>query len=196
MSREYFNEKACIWDELIAEKDGRRLARLARFLNIGPSSTVLDVGTGTGVFLPFLVRSMGSLGRLVAIDFAENMLARAVKKNSNGNVNYIQADVTFLPLPDEIFDTVVCYSSFPHFRDKLKALREVHRVLTTEGRVFICHTSSRTAINHIHSEIPDVAGDLIPAESEMTRLLEAAGFEQAEVRDLDESYLATAVKNG
>ena len=47
MSRVYFNEKATVWDETVAEKDGTKLERMAESLDIEPGSTVLDVGTGT-----------------------------------------------------------------------------------------------------------------------------------------------------
>ena len=55
MNREYFNQKADGWDETTAEKDISKLERMAERLNIEPGSMVLDVGTGTGVFIPFIV---------------------------------------------------------------------------------------------------------------------------------------------
>ena len=59
MTRSYFNSKADIWDEKIAEKDVERLASLAKSLDIRRGDTVLDVGTGTGVLVPFLLEKVG-----------------------------------------------------------------------------------------------------------------------------------------
>ena len=52
MSKEFFNARAATWDERAAEKDVGRLKAMAARLDITPGSTVLDVGTGTGVFVP------------------------------------------------------------------------------------------------------------------------------------------------
>lgn len=194
MIRDYFNSKAAIWDEKIAEKDNVKLEKMARSLNIEPGSTVLDVGTGTGVFAPFLLDRIGKNGRLVCMDFAEEMLKRARAKNFEGNIDYVCADITKTKFDDEFFHTVVCYSSFPHFHDKVKALLEIRRVLKKGGNLLICHTSSRSEINQIHQQISAVCNHLIPDEKEMRGLLSSAGFEGITILDEKNSYLAKAIK--
>jgi len=194
MIREYFNEKADIWDENIAEKDMDKLEWMAGRLNIKPGSVVLDIGTGTGVFLPFILRAAGSQGRVIALDFAEEMLRRAQAKGLEGNVDYIQADVARIPLPAGLVDIIVCYSSFPHFPDKPGTLTEMSRVMSNGGRLFICHTSSRTQINEIHRQIPVVENDILPEEREMHTMLMEAGFKDVLVADESESYFAGATK--
>lgn len=194
MIRAYFNQKAAIWDETIAERDVTKLEQMAERLDIQPNSIVLDVGTGTGVFLPFLLSKIGRYGQLVALDCAEEMLRRARTKGYDGNINYVHADVMSMPLGDEIFDVVVCYSSFPHFQNKPKALSQVNLVLKKNGKLFICHTSSRAAINGIHRQIPVVHDDIIPDESEMQHILSAAGFTDIRIEDGGDSYLASASK--
>ena len=195
MIRAYFNEKATIWDEIVAEKDEIKLERMAESLDIESGSALLDVGTGTGVFVPYLLRRIGRRGRLVTLDFAEEMLKRARAKNCNGNIEYLNADVTNIPLRDEIFDIVVCYSSFPHFQDKPKSLNEISRVLKKGGRLVICHTSSRATINDIHHQIPVVQNDIIPGEGEMQTMLSMAGFGGINICDNGDSYLASARKS-
>ena len=194
MSRAYFNQKAAIWDETIAEGDPAKLGRMARCLNIKPGATILDIGTGTGVFLPFLLSEIGENGQIVALDFAEEMLRKARAKGFNRNVAYLQADVTSIPLGEAIFDSVVCYSSFPHFRDKPGALAEIKRVTKSGGELSICHTSSRARVNQIHCQIPAVASDIIPDQGEMEAMLSRAGFTDIRVDDSGESYLAQARK--
>jgi len=88
MIREYFNKKAAIWDETVAEKDTAKLERMAKRLNIRPGSTILDVGTGTGVFIPFLLSEIGKSGRIIASDFAEKMLRR-----SRASINEIHRQI-------------------------------------------------------------------------------------------------------
>ncbi len=194
MIKTYFNEKAAIWDETIAEKDGPKLEEMAKWLDIEPGSTVLDVGTGTGVFVPFILSRIGRNGRLVCLDLAEEMLKRARAKGFEGNIEYICADITNSRLADDTFDAVVCYSSFPHFQDKPKALSVINRVLKRGGGLFICHTSSRNTINEIHRQIPEVRKDLIPEEDEMWQLLFTAGFSEIYICDGDDRYQASAKK--
>ncbi len=194
MIRGYFNQRAAIWDESVAEKDIAKLERMARRLNIKPGSIVLDVGTGTGVFLPFLRKEIGGGGRIIALDFAEEMLRNARAKGFDGNIDYLHADVTNIPLCSNIIDAIVCYSSFPHFQDKPKALAEMKRVIKGGGRLLICHTSSRASINEIHRQTPTVKKDTIPDEDDMRLLLSAAGFTEVKIDDNSDSYLASAEK--
>ena len=194
MTRAYFNEKAATWDETVAEKDMTKLERIAERLDIEPASVVLDIGTGTGVFVPYLLNRIGKHGRLFALDFAEEMLKRARAKGFDGSIDYLCADVTNIPIGDEIFDAIVCYSSFPHFQDKLGAFAEMNRVIKTGGKLFICHTSSRATINGIHREIPIVQNDVIPNEDKMQTMLSAAGFTEIKIHDNSQSYLASAKK--
>jgi ubiquinone/menaquinone biosynthesis C-methylase UbiE len=194
MTRSYFNRQADIWDERIAEKDSKRLASLAQRLDIRRDDTVLDVGTGTGVLVPFLLEKIGPEGKLVCLDAAEKMLAKARAKNFQGNIEYIRADISRTRFRDEVYNAVVCYSSFPHFQDKAGALQEISRVLKKGGRLFICHTSSRASINRIHQRIPELSHDLIPDNGEMERLLSLAGLGQINLHNEASSYLAAATK--
>ena len=194
MIRAYFNQKAAIWDETVAEKDEVKLELMVERLNIKPGSKMLDVGTGTGVFIPFLLSKVGNRGQIVALDVAEEMLRRARAKGFNGVFACLNADVANIPLPDETFDAVVCYSSFPHFQDKPKALGEIYRVTKSGGNLFICHTSSRDNINEIHNGIPEVANDLIPDADEMQIMLAKAGFVDIRIEDYRENYFCCARK--
>ena len=143
MIKTYFNTKAAIWDEEIAEKDPAKLAKMAARLNIEKGARVLDVGTGTGIFIPYLQKLIGESGLLAAIDIAENMLEKSLAKNHQGNIVYLQADIMYAPLAHGQFDVVVCYSSFPHFQNKIKALSEIAQVLKNGGGLYLCHTSSK-----------------------------------------------------
>jgi len=195
MLRVYFNQKAASWDETSSERDVTKLERMAGRLNIEPGSVLLDVGTGTGVFLPHLLDRIGKDGRIVALDIAEEMLLKSLAKGYNGKIDYLCADITNIPLDGGIFDAVVCYSSFPHFHDKPRALAEVKRVLKRGGRVLICHTSSRTHINEIHRQVPVVQNDIIPDEIEMQKILSMAGLVDIIIEDGTDSYLVTAMRS-
>ena len=194
MSREFFNTRAATWDEKVTEKDPSKLEAILARMDIEPGSAVLDVGTGTGVFVPYLLHKIGEQGQLVCLDFAENMLAITRAKRFSEDIRYICADITESGLPDNVFDAVVCYSVFPHFEDKPKILDEIYRVLKPDGRLFIAHTSSRQAINDIHRSLPEVSDHVFPENEELEMMLTSAGFIDISISDGRDSYFVRAVK--
>ncbi len=194
MLRDYFNEKAAVWDETAAEKNLAKLTELAGQIGLKSGDVVLDVGTGTGVFLSYILEIIGPTGLVYALDVAEKMLAEAQKKYPQLNIKYLHAGVENIPLPDAACDVVNCYSCFPHFSDKTKALMEIKRVLKPGGVVFIGHTSGRDHINNIHRHIEAVKDHLLPDAIEMQQMFNAAGFIGVRVADKQDSYSASARK--
>jgi len=140
------------------------------------------------------LEKVGPDGCIVGLDISGEMLRRAKAKGHP--VECIQGDAQSLPIQDSTFDWVICNAVFPHFTDKLRALREIHRVLKEGGRLVVCHTASREAVNEIHRSIGGVvAYDTIPPNDEMRRLLSEAGLDRAVVRDGPDRYLVLACRN-
>lgn len=193
--RTYFNEKASNWDSLFPDEVKLRLREIVRGLSIRPGAKVLDVGTGTGILIPFLVEAVGSAGTVVAMDFAAQMLAVARQKYSWPNVQFLEADVAAIPFPGQTFDEVVCNSAFPHFTDQPQAAKEMGRVLKTGGRIAVCHPHSREYVNNLHRSLDGVvSNDLIPDDETMRALFAAAGFQEIAIQDGAGCYLLTARK--
>jgi ubiquinone/menaquinone biosynthesis C-methylase UbiE len=193
--REYFNQLAGKWDKMTPEETRARLPQMIDYLAIKPGDTILDVGGGTGILLPLLYNAAGDRGKIVSLDIAEEMLRQARNNGHQSNIDFIHADVAAIPFSDEIFDLVICYSCFPHFPAKLKALAEMARVLRNRGRLAICHTASRQTINELHKSVGNVVeNDTIPDEATMRDMLTASGLKTIEVRDEAHRYLAIAAK--
>jgi ubiquinone/menaquinone biosynthesis C-methylase UbiE len=180
---------------MTSEETKVRLPSLVNELNIRPGATILDIGSGTGILLPLLHKATNGEGKIVSLDIAEEMLKQARNNGHNGDVDYIHADVAAIPFSSDTFDLVICYSCFPHFSDKTKALAEITRVLRKGGRLAICHTASRREINELHHSIGGVVKhDTIPDEAKMVALLEASGLKPIEIVDERHRYLVTASK--
>jgi ubiquinone/menaquinone biosynthesis C-methylase UbiE len=196
LSQNFFNQRAAGWDAGPAEKDTGKLAAMANRLDIQPGAAVLDVGTGTGVFVPYILDKIGDSGSLVCLDYAEEMLKVAQRKEFNraATIRYLCADVMASGLDDAAFDAIVCYSVFPHFEDKPAVLRELYRLLKPGGRLLVCHTANSTTINRIHAGLPEVSTHLLPGVAGMAVLLAEAGFADLSVVDGADDYLASAVR--
>jgi len=193
--REYFNQLAGKWDKMTPEETRARLPQMIDYLAIKPGDTILDVGGGTGILLPLLYNAAGDRGKIVSLDIAEEMLKRARDNAYPNSIHYIHADVAAIPLSGKSFDLVICYSCFPHFPDKPKALAEMARVLRNRGRLVICHTASRQAINELHKSVGNVVeNDTIPDEAIMRKMLAASELKPIEVRDESHRYHAIAAK--
>jgi len=194
MSKQYFNDRAGIWDEKVAEKDTAKLKAMAARLKIETGATVLDAGTGTGVFMPYLLDKIGTDGSLICLDYAEEMIKEAKAKKHAGNISFICTDIVTTGLPENFCDAVVCYSVFPHFDHPFRALQEIARVLKPGGWLYVCHTSSRQTINEIHHKIPEVCDHVLPENDDFRRMLIQAGFVDISIEDGAEDYLVKAKK--
>ena len=107
----FFNQAAQNWDK---EFDNPQLhAFLEQFVpsfGLSAGQHVLDVGTGTGILIPFLHKALGSKGHITAIDYAQNMVDICKTKYAHlPNVSIMVADAEKLQFPDESFDAVTCF---------------------------------------------------------------------------------------
>jgi ubiquinone/menaquinone biosynthesis C-methylase UbiE len=195
--QEYFDQLAPTWDdEELTPERLKSLGKIVKELGIKPGYCVLDIGSGTGVLLPFLIVELGDEGKIVALDFSAEMLGQAQAKNFPPIVGFAQADVLAIPLADNSVDLAICNSVFPHFNDKVKALNEIARVLRNNGRLVICHTMSREAINQLHQSVGGViAKDLLPPEFQLRGLIKQAGLRVSHFEDSRERYLVIAEKS-
>jgi ubiquinone/menaquinone biosynthesis C-methylase UbiE len=194
--QQYFDQLAPTWDKELNQERLKCLGNIVKELGIKPGYYVLDIGSGTGVLLPFIIAELGDEGKVVALDFSAEMLIQAQAKNFPPIVHFAQADVLAIPLDDNSVDLAICNSAFPHFNDKGKALREIARVLRNNGRLVICHTMSRETLNRLHQSIGGiVASDLLPDEFQLRGLIKQAGLKITHFEDSPERYLVIAEKS-
>ncbi len=194
--QEYFDQLAQTWDKELTRERLKCLSNIVKELGIKPGYYVLDIGSGTGVLLPFLIAELGDKGKIVALDFSAEMLGQAKAKNFQPIIGFAQADVLAIPLAGNSVDLAICNSVFPHFNDKVKALKEIARVLRNNGRLVICHTMSRKMINQLHQSIGGaVANALLPPEFQLKELIKQAGLKVTHFEDSPERYLVIAEKS-
>jgi SAM-dependent methyltransferase len=97
------------------------------FLSARPGPDVLDAGAGQGT----LSAKLAELGFDVTSADASPAAVAVLEQRLRGEV--VRADVTSLPFEDQRFDAVVLGEVLEHIEDDLGALREVARVLRTDG---------------------------------------------------------------
>ena len=67
--RAFFNEKAAIWDEITVH-NLKKVQYIVDQLRIQCDDRILDVGTGTGIMIPFYEKYLVN-GCVVAVDYSE-----------------------------------------------------------------------------------------------------------------------------
>lgn len=192
MSRQaYFDSVAPKWDNWNEREkmEPRLIAGLRRF-ELGADERILDLGCGTGILLQHVLVELGDGGRVIAVDFSEEMLQRARRKFTDGRVRFEQREATDLPVEDASIDRVLCFSTWPHFPDPEAVLREVERVLVPGGHLHIWHLASKEMINSIHSGVGGLLGeDLLVPATELVELGEKVGFVTEKALDESDEYL-------
>ena len=108
-------------------------------IHLGES--VLDLGCGAGFDTLIAGFAVGPTGRVVGIDLSAEMLAVAEDGRLGSglaNVQFQEAPVEELPLPDDAFDVAISNGVLNLIPDKPMALREIFRVLSPGGRLQAC----------------------------------------------------------
>ncbi len=98
-----------------------------------------DVGCGAGRYDLHLFNQLGDRLFLYCIDANKNMLRQLqsfLKRNAVQRFRTIEAYAHEIPLPANSLDSVFTFNAIHHFRLPL-FFREVYRVLTPGGKVFI-----------------------------------------------------------
>ncbi len=194
---DFFNQLAPDWDKRFYTSELKdHLQSLVSDFHLQKGGRVLDVGSGTGGIIPYLLENIGKEGSVWAIDFAEEMVRIGREKfRQEPRVYFQSASVEALPFADHFFDHVACFGALPHFEDKGPAIGEMGRVLKNGGTLIIAHALSSQEIKNHHKGSSPVSMDCLPEEEEMIVLLAENGFRMIRLIDRSKYYLCEGVKN-
>ncbi len=186
--KDFFNEKAEVWDE-ISIHDLEKVEYIVELQKINSGDKILDVGTGTGIMIPFYEKHLID-GSVVAIDYAEKMIAVARSKypeEEHPMISFLVSDVYDLEYYEE-FDLVMCYSCLPHFVDKPLAIQILSKALKKGGRLVVAHSDSADEINGVHMNTGgEIKNDFLPDMQQLEQIMKENGLRVRFSRD-DESY--------
>ena len=117
------------------EKRGETALRLVASLGLSDPQ-ILEVGCGSG----WLTEGLQRLGRVVAVDLADEVIARAQKRLPAAQ--FRAGDVEALVFPEAPFDVIVTLETLSHVEDQPRFIAHLagllkrggHLVLTTQNR--------------------------------------------------------------
>ena len=188
-TKEFFNSMADKWDEK-NRYETDKIELMLNLLYIKNGDKTLDVGTGTGVLLPLLLQKTGGES-ITAIDIAEKMIEKAKRKFPNTGIRFVTADVMEYLFANDFFDHIICYSVFPHLREKSAAIARFGAALKPGGLLSVLHSASKEKINgvHIHARSREINSDYLLPAGEYLPLLYKNSLREEIIIDNEEMFM-------
>lgn len=193
----FFDRLSEIWDDNEVLSTPDKILEILSELDIRKGMEILDLGTGTGVLVPYLSSMVGDNGKVTALDISEGMLGQARKKYGNvANVTFILQDFEKEEVSGK-YDLVLLYCVFPHLHFPEQTLKRLALTnLKEKGRIIIAFPTDENFINNIHKE-RKAESELLPSAPRLSSQLRKWGFESSVIRYDERHYLVemSGVKN-
>lgn len=109
--------------------------RVMEAAKIKDNDSVLDVACGTGILARTIAKRLKPKGEVIGLDLNEGMLKVAAHKAPE--IEWVLGPAEAINFDDERFDAVVSQFGLMFFTDRLKALKEMMRVLKDQGRLAV-----------------------------------------------------------
>jgi ubiquinone/menaquinone biosynthesis C-methylase UbiE len=151
--------------------------------------TVLDLGSGAGADVLISARRVAPTGKAIGLDMTDEMLELARTNASEAgveNVEFLKGYLEDMPLPDESIDIVISNCVINLSGDKPRVLSEAARVLRPGGRFAVSDVIADDDMDEAtRADMAAWTGCIAGAltEAEFRGALEAAGFDQIEIRE-------------
>jgi ubiquinone/menaquinone biosynthesis C-methylase UbiE len=203
MRKQFFNNSAETWLDTYYknpesgqhDRHQKDFERLFSLVPINPGDRVLDAGCGSGVLVPMVLERITQTGILYELDYAEKMIETNRNLHKEENIVFIISDVKETRLAAESCDLVLCFSCFPHFHDKEKAMASLSRALKRGGIFAVAHFDSSQGISKHHESCHAVMHDRLPAQAEMRELFRGASLDIELFIDESGFYCVTGRKS-
>lgn len=191
--REFFDSVAEKWDSICCNPK-EKVEYVIKKAEFKKGEDILDVGSGTGILVPYLEDAIGEKGSITAIDISKNMIEVSKRKNKYNNLSFKVED--FLEYDtDKKYDYVVAYSCYPHFKNKEKFFKKAYGILKQKGKIVIAHIESKELINARHNKIEDkIHSDALLDVNITAKSAENSGFNTAYKEDNEKFYIYIGIK--
>ena len=123
-------------------------------LNQISANRILDVATGSGNFIHFLLEGLKDYTEIIGLDNNERAEAAFIESfKENPKVKFQMMDAQHLKFDESSFD-LVCISNSLHHLDPIPVLHEMKRVLRPNGFLLISEmyrdNQTETQMTHVH----------------------------------------------
>ncbi len=152
----------------------------------------VDLGCGTGKDLIYLSGITGNNGFVYGIDITDKMVEKAIENTQKyNNIKVIKADLTDIPLNNNSIDYITSNCVINHASDKLKAWKEINRILKKGGIFTISDIYSINIIEDKYKNDPALVSQCwagAVTKKEYIDTLNNAGFFDIAILNESEPY--------
>ncbi|NJL28840.1 MAG: methyltransferase domain-containing protein [Thermoanaerobaculia bacterium] len=123
------------------ERDAwQKPAHVVELMKVAPGMTVVDLGTGTGYFLPYLARAVGEQGKVLGLDVEPAMIEHVKMRAEKAGLANVEAR-TCAPddpgLADASVDRVLIVDTWHHIDSRPIYTQKLLRALKPGGEVVV-----------------------------------------------------------
>ena len=159
------------------------------FASLKEGETVVDLGSGAGIDVFLASKEVQERGKVIGIDFTDDMLKKATsaaKDHGFKNVEFRKGDIeNSIPVEDDSVDAVISNCVINLTTDKVKAFKEIYRILKkgSNGRIIISDlvTSKEVHGNSVNAENWCSCIDGALTKENYINSIKQAGFKDAKI---------------
>src|SRR5512134_976134 len=137
-----------------ARERWQRVPDVLAALGVGPGARVADIGAGAGFFTARLARTVGSAGRVYAVDVDAGVirgLEERATREGWSNVEIVASRPDDPRLPDSALDAALIVNAYHEFTEPAAMLRALGRALKPGGRLVIVDQVPRRSLRESRS---------------------------------------------
>ncbi len=185
LQSEYFSKYMHLFDPPLPDGVPERLEKIVGSASISGTDVVLDMGTGTGILIPIILKYKPAL--VYANDLSEKML-KSVKERYP-DVRSLHGDIRDLRLPDRTVDVVLINACYPNIVDKHGSFTNIRRIAKTGCRVVISHPMGSAFINFLQEKVPFPLDGFPENKTVAKSMFEPYGFRVSGFVNEDKLYI-------
>ena len=165
------------------------------YAGIKKGNHVLDLGSGAGNDC-FVARAIvGETGKVTGLDMTEPMISKAranCEKLGFKNVEFVLGDIEEMPFDNKLFDVVISNYVLNLVPDKLKAFKEIYRVLKPGGHFCVSDVVIKGKLSEKMKKDAEMYAGCVTGASEMNEylsIIDNSGFFKSKVHKQKEISL-------